>query len=648
MGVDVFFVISGFLITGHLMREVDRTGRIRLLVFWARRARRLLPASLLVLLVTAVATVLLVPDTFWRQYLTEIGASTLYVENWLLAANAVNYLAAENLASPVQHFWSLSAEEQFYLLWPVLILLTVVVAARRSPARARAAVAVVLGAVTVASFWIGVVWTVAVPATAYFVTPTRVWEFAAGGVLAVLGVGCSPGSRLAPLLSWAGLAGIAVAAIGFTGASPFPGWIALLPVAGAIAVIAAGNPLQRWSPTRPGSLRPVQVLGDISYAVYLWHWPMIVLLPGVLGRPLAVADKLGVLAATVVLAYATKVLVEDPFRFSSPLVSARPRWTFLAIVASAAALLALCWAAVAVVDERIEDASARVTAATAGSCFGAAALDPDADCPEPFAFDGSMTPAFAKTDTNLVADSGGGWQCEVPRGASDIRTCVIGETSQPERTFAMLGDSHAMHLMEAMRAITAEREWQVLTYFKSGCSGTGASDVLRADRPDDQVACAEWGAAAIAEIAANPAIDTVVFANVSSAYLQSDGAEPIGPERYLGAWEPLIDAGKGVIVVADIPHVSGGDVPACLAAAGALDDACSTPRAAALPPDAAVDAARRGSDAIRLLSLTDHFCQDETCHARIGGVIVYSDSAHLTNTYARTLAPYIERALVTP
>lgn len=152
VGVDVFFVISGFLITSHLMREVHRSGRISLLAFWTRRARRLLPASLLVLIVVALATVLLIPDTYWRQYMTEVGASALYIENWLLASNAVDYLAAANVASPVQHFWSLSAEEQFYLIWPVLILAAAAVTKRRSQRARSAAVLAVLGSVTLASF----------------------------------------------------------------------------------------------------------------------------------------------------------------------------------------------------------------------------------------------------------------------------------------------------------------------------------------------------------------------------------------------------------------------------------------------------------------------------------------------------------------
>ena len=130
-GVDVFFAISGFLITAHLVREVERTGTVALPAFWARRARRLLPASMLVLLVSAVGVLVWVPVTYWQQFLREAAAATTYVLNWLLTRDAVDYLAAENAASPVQHYWSLSVEEQFYLVWPLLIILAVSLARTR-------------------------------------------------------------------------------------------------------------------------------------------------------------------------------------------------------------------------------------------------------------------------------------------------------------------------------------------------------------------------------------------------------------------------------------------------------------------------------------------------------------------------------------
>src|SRR5262245_23481655 len=175
VGVDVFFAISGFLITSHLLREVDRTGRLSLLGFWARRARRLLPAALLVLLFCALLTLLVVPVTYWVQYFGDLRASTTYGQNWHLAAQAVDYFAAGDAPSPVQHYWSLSAEEQFYLVWPVLIVAALAISRRRVVRAPRRSIALVLSAVAASSLACSIYYTAANPAAAYFVTPTRAW-----------------------------------------------------------------------------------------------------------------------------------------------------------------------------------------------------------------------------------------------------------------------------------------------------------------------------------------------------------------------------------------------------------------------------------------------------------------------------------------
>jgi len=276
-GVDVFFAISGFLITSLLLREAERDGRVSLSGFWARRARRILPAALLTILAGAIATIVLVPLTQWQQFLGEMRASTAYVQNWQLAGDAVDYLASANAPSPVQHYWSLSIEEQFYLVWPVLIAVALVATRGRQAAPRRRLVALVLATATALSLLYSMLDTAADPAAAYFVTPTRAWELGAGALLALAGpFGRSPTFARA-VLSWLGLAAIVVAALTYSGATPFPGYAALLPVLGALAVIRAGAPAWRLAPTRLMAFAPVQRLGDISYSVYLCHWPLIIL-----------------------------------------------------------------------------------------------------------------------------------------------------------------------------------------------------------------------------------------------------------------------------------------------------------------------------------------------------------------------------------
>src|SRR4051794_15888134 len=252
VGVDVFFVISGFLITDMLLREVTARGTVSLPRFWARRARRLLPAALLTIAVCAVATLVFVPVTYWEQFFGEMRASAAYVQNWHLAGAAVDYFAPHD-RSPVRHFWSLSAEEQFYLVWPLLLLAGVGVARLAGRVRVtRGAIAAVLAVATAASLAYSVLATAADPLIAYFSTPARAWEFGAGGLLALAAADARrPRARAA--LSWVGLAAILLAALAHTARTDFPGWVALLPVLGALAVMRAGMPRVRWAPT--GALR---------------------------------------------------------------------------------------------------------------------------------------------------------------------------------------------------------------------------------------------------------------------------------------------------------------------------------------------------------------------------------------------------------
>lgn len=315
MGVDVFFVVSGFLITALLLRESARTGRISLRDFYVRRARRILPAAMAVLVVVTVLTSLVVPRSEWRAYFREVIASALYFENWLLAADSQDPARDDLASTPVQHFWSLSVEEQFYLAWPLLIIAAIAFAARRAR-DPRRALLVVLGTATVASF----AWNVALTAQdhnlAYFSTFTRVWEFGVGGILAILAPEVRPGrERTRAVTGWLGLVLIAVPIATFRTPEVFPGLVALVPVAGALAVIWAGMPAAPWSPARVTGLPPVQWTGDISYSLYLWHWPIFMFVPFFTGVPSPPWLMVLLVVASFAVAAASKRWIEDPARF---------------------------------------------------------------------------------------------------------------------------------------------------------------------------------------------------------------------------------------------------------------------------------------------------------------------------------------------
>ncbi|HEX3828384.1 MAG TPA: acyltransferase [Sporichthyaceae bacterium] len=314
VGVDVFFVVSGFLITGHLLRD-EPTGGRDLAVFWARRIRRLLPAALTVITAVLFVTWLFGPVSQWRKTGLQAVSSAVYLQNWQLAPSST--AAGDPHPTALQHYWSLSVEEQFYLLWPVLLLSCVLLARHRRCGLLPVA-RVAMGLVALGSIVFSMWFTQAHPASAYFVTPARMWELALGGLSAALvrPVRTARAPVLRGAAVWLGFAMIALAATTFH-AARVPVALALLPVLGTAAVIAADV---GRGPTPNSLLRlpPVQYLGDISYSVYLWHWPLIVLVPTVTGVPLTNRWKLAVVVGALALAALTKRQIEDRFRGGGP------------------------------------------------------------------------------------------------------------------------------------------------------------------------------------------------------------------------------------------------------------------------------------------------------------------------------------------
>ena len=645
VGVDIFFAISGYLIVGHLLREVEVSGTVKLASFWAKRARRLLPASLFVLVVTGLVTVVYVPVVLWQQFFHEIGASALYVLNWVLAYNAVDYLAADNSASPVQHFWSLSVEEQFYIVWPLLIVAVLFVARARGR-RGGPAVGAALVVLTVLSFAYSCFGVATDPAGAYFVTTGRAWEFGLGGVLAFFAT-VRAGDTVRTIAAWAGLLAIAAALWLYTPLTPFPGFAALLPTVGTLAVIWAGSPRRRWAPSALLALRPVQFVGDVSYSFYLWHWPPIVLLPFILGRDLDTLTRVAILLGALLLAWLTKVLVEDPVRNGRALV-ARPAWVSLAVLLAATVVVAggssVAWARA---QDTIDRAAVVVEQAleTGSPCVGAPAGIPENDCPRPYAVTDLTNPAFAATDIGKgvqVVD-----QCKQTLEDAAVIACSVGDPGG-SRSIAVVGDSHAGHFLEALDRYGQSNGIRFIAYLKTWCTGTGADDVASVitATPAGLTSCTEWGKAVLDQIASDPTISAVVYSNYARAYAaQAAIGRPATAEDYERAWATLSAAGKRVILLRDIPSAST-DVPSCVAANMGTYDPCTTPESSALfsaDEDPMMQAA--ASADVDVVDLTDVFCTDGVCHSVIGGLVVYFGNHHMTATFSRTISSIVGDAL---
>ncbi|AJR18082.1 acyltransferase family protein [Pimelobacter simplex] len=647
VGVDVFFVISGYLITRHLAQEAEVSSGLRVVRFWARRVRRLLPAALLVLLVSLVLVWAWIPQTEWPTNVRQVVASALYVQNWVLMLDAVDYSALGESASVAQHYWSLSVEEQFYFVWPVAIAVVLAVITRRhrrvvSAERVRQSLVVLLAAVGAASLAWSVVATATDPGAAYFQTFTRMWEFAAGGLVGLLWQRRRLTGHGGAAVAWAGLVAIVLAGVLYDDTTPFPGWLAIVPVAGTVAVLLAGHARTRTAPHWL-TWRPATFVGDISYAVYLWHWPLIVVAPFALGHEPDRYDKIGVLGLSLLLAWCSTRFVEDPLRggaFLRPV----PR----ALVAGAVAMAVVVAAAAGL--RSALPAEQDFALPSPSSCTGPGALDPANHC-DSVVGEGPARPGpvqVARQNREEVAYPG----CQASFASSELVSCDLGaDAGSARREVALVGDSHAGAWFPAFDEIGRREGWQVRTYAKTSCPATLALRVLPAEKdPDYQRDCADWVRKLDRAVRADTSLDAVVVASYSTAYdfVPPDDMTMTDPatDGFVALWQRWRDAGLEVIVLADVPRTNGDYVPTCLAE-HRDPMRCAVPRTVGLPAqrpitDAGGKAEGRG---VALVDLTDRFCDGRWCYPQVGSVIVYRDYSHLSREYARSLAPEIIRRL---
>ena len=638
VGVDVFFVISGFLITGHLMREIDATGGVRLAQFWARRARRLLPASLLVLLFCALCVMspYLMPTSALPGEVREILASTFYVENWYLALNSADYLNHAGSPTTVQHYWSLSLEEQFYVMWPLLMLLAAWIAVKWARGRRRQVVVLTLGIVSIASFVFCVVFTLTNPAPAYFVTFGRMWEFGLGAMIALVPALRVRNAWASFVLGWGGILALVYTAFRFDAQTPFPGYAALLPALGAAAIIAASNTDRWWYPTRILSVRPAQFVGDISYSLYLWHWPLIIIAPSVPFWGLSIYHRVALLAICFVLAWLTKRFVEDPVRRWKVLTRRPARvtlWASLAAMVVVAGTAGAAWAVNAPAYQRGVEAIQELRA-DPPACFGAASvLDPSCADTD---FGDTILPAPGFAGVDQPADE----QCFMQLNDARAYECEFGSDAADAPRIALIGDSHAYQLLSTFQRMADENGWHLITFFKGACpwnttpiSSAGAFGA----------ACGEWREA-VGEKLADLDLDAVFTASLATTPFSSTGYDSsfdAAVTGYRNAWKQFTDRGIPVVTVVDNPTWET-DPNKCLRTRDAAE--CTGARAEVLHEDP-VKTAATGTEGVSLLDFTDVYCDDTTCFPVVGGANIYRDQDHLTVTFVDTLAPEYTAAL---
>lgn len=669
IGVDVFFVLSGFLISSHLFDEFAKTGKLSLSQFWSRRAKRLLPASFTVLTVTAFAVWFIAPQALQERYFRDITAASVYAVNWVFAVDSVDYLAAENSASVVQHFWSLGVEEQLYIAWPVLLTFAWILGRRHIGGFK--VFGVLLALITIASLAHSAILVIDNNPTAYFSTLSRAWEFGAGALLAL----CMRASwflkvfrhtfRLA--MSWAGWLTLGAYLYFFKGETGFPGLFAIIPVVATLLIIGANDPSGHFSPASMLRLKPIQFIGDASYSIYLWHWPLLTFVgfyySNIPGRVLVI-----IFVATLLISYLSMRFIENPFRFGPLRLSLSPRKTLVAVGATMGILVMSSQIASATVVSEIE--ARRVLSANLereladqvakrDALSGSSSIEPNWDeisC---------MGPAF------LVEPECGGfsWETVVPAVAVKEETahnveplerigsqkgclawgddysmieCVYGV--EGGQKVALIGDSHAYHWLPAMAAVAKSNNLELHFVARAGCP---ANELPREATGDHVRGCYSWINEMTAWAGKNSDLATIIIANFSGSRFAGAGEygarHDAAVEGYKEAWKPLLATGAELIIFKDTPFI-GEDAWSCVVNNSEQMSNCDVTLSSmeANYDNSAAAALELG---LKVIDFTSYFCKDEMCPMAVGGVRVYRDSNHMSGTYNLLLAPYLRKEL---
>jgi len=637
VGVDVFFVISGFLITGHLVREADRTGRLRIGRFYARRAVRLLPAATVVLVATLVASWIWLPPLRLRQIAGDALACVGYVLNVRLIQIGNDYRSAGADPSPLQHFWSLAVEEQFYLAIPLLVLVTAVALRRR------AALVAALVVLVATSFAANLYFIEKSSVTAYYGTSSRAWELGAGALLALGAArfGALPAAA-ARAVRGVGLSAVVGCALLFDDRTTFPGWAATVPVLGTAAVIAAGCA----HPARTLGHPVLQFIGARSYSWYLWHWPVLVIAPYLVERQIGSGERLLAALVALLLAGAGFALVEQPLREAGRL-RAQPRRAAGLGAGLSALTLALALLAPALPARQSQGEGLATGLALKGTASARQqqltrrlrAANRNRTLPA------NLVPALTEAPRDEPEISFNGCFVSV-QGAATPQHCSPTAPDRTRRTVVLFGDSHAAQWYPAMQAIARKRNWRLAVFTKVMCTPAQVSLYSEAFSGDYRT-CTVWRADAMRRIEKlRP--DLVVVSSIAD-HMDLAASDNDPDSTWADGWaataRALATARTRVVLLADTP-AAAGDVPQCLSQYPRKIGACAQRRSRAAGSTQRTRIAEAvGATGAAVVNPTPWFCASGRCPVVVGNTLVYRDDNHITGAYARLLAPLLAERL---
>ena len=579
IGVDIFYVISGYLITGLLLRELTKTGKISLKTFYLRRIKRLLPTSFFVLFITAVVSWLLFPSTMRSELGKDIAAASIYISNYLFAFWQMDYQNLNTLPPVVIHYWSLAVEEQFYLFWPFIIYVIYRIGGRRL-------VGYAIAVITALSFLFSLYQTQSAPIWAFYSLPTRAWELGVGALLLFI----PQRIKFSSNYIWIALTLLLFGTLRFDDATAFPGTAALIPVLGTAMALAA---VHSWpSPLNAvGNLRVVQWLGEISYPLYLWHWPVLVIPAVYLGRGLHIYERVICIALTLLLADLTHRYIEDPLRHKE----VAPKIIIRSAIAATLFALLIGSAIYATSNDRISIAP--------GSSY-------------------SLSEIMKKPQVYLD-------DCHVNNGETTSPDCTYGNRSS-NRKIVLFGDSHAAQWFPALEKLATENGFALISLTKSACPGPAVKKVDTGEYKNSD--CFTWRDYAFKRIK-DLKPEAVIVSGFQHFELPAgySSRSQWWREGELKTLAGLRGSSSHIIYMADTPHPKR-DIPSCLAA-GKLSRCDTTEKSQPI-----------FAPGYQKIDPTPWLCT-RLCPAIIGRTVVYRDSSHLTVAMSRELSTELAKSL---
>lgn len=610
-GVDVFFVISGFLITISLINQINRTGRVSFTKFFGGLLTRLLPVATIGLLFVAIFTYLFYPEIYKENTFNEIFASLFYFENWQLAINSVDYLNQSDYKSPVQHYWAMSIQGQFYLIWFVIFYLFNKFIFKENIKRNTKILLSLFIIIFILSFVYSIYLTEENQAWAYFDVRTRVWEFALGGIIALVIDKIKLPILLTSALSWVGLATIILLGLLFDVSTLFPGYIALIPTIGAIFIIISGNNQKNLGAEKLLSNKILMKLGGFSFSIYLCHWIILTLYKTIFNDDINLINGLLILISSILIAYILTEFIEKPIRNKS--LNPKLKWSYFVIIIISISFICLYY------KYELETSMSKVQ--SNNKYLGAAAIYTDQINDENKKFYPETN--IARKDLAISYKD----KCNNMGNESKNITCEYGEKNNYQYTIALVGGSHSAHWLGALETFAQKEKIRIVNITKSDCRFS--TDIQK------HPSCNKWNQTIIDHIVdINP---DLVFTTVDI----SNGKEKVVPQGFINQFNKLKEHNIQIFGVRDTPRLKI-NIPECINNMNEIAD-CSFDKKDYIITPSPWDKLENKPSNIIYHDYTKYFCTNEKCLPAIGNTIIYLDREHVTQTYMRTLGPYLRK-----